>query len=107
MLCYQLSIRRKHDAGEYVRNFLPNHPSSCKNGLVREHRRIAEEIIGRPLTKEEIIHHINEIRNDNRPENLYLFKHRRDHTAYHMKVQRDQCKPITKSNLASLAKVVK
>ncbi|MBU1880828.1 HNH endonuclease, partial [bacterium] len=39
---------------------------------VRKSRLIAEKILNRYLLKTEVIHHINKIRNDNRPENLYL-----------------------------------
>lgn len=39
-------------------------------GKVLDHRRVAEEKIGRPLRREEVVHHINHIRHDNRPSNL-------------------------------------
>lgn len=41
---------------------------------VAEHRVVMEGIIGRPLSNEETVHHINGVKNDNRPENLELWK---------------------------------
>ncbi len=49
----------------------------------REHDLIIERIIGRSLVKGEVVHHKNEIKNDNRPENLQLMT-----ISEHMKLHR-------------------
>lgn len=38
-----------------------------------QHRWVMEEILGRELLREEEVHHINGVRDDNRPENLELW----------------------------------
>src|SRR3990167_10881635 len=48
----------------------PLHPFSDKNGYVREHRLIVEKSLNRFLDPQEVIHHINGKRDDNRLENL-------------------------------------
>jgi len=66
----------------YVFIYYPKHPFAVRN-YVLEHRLIAEKCLKRYLTKKEIIHHINGIRNDNRPENLYLFESNSKHISFH------------------------
>lgn len=51
-----------------------DHPMAVgKHGRVAQHRAVMSEVLGRPLRKNELVHHINGIRHDNRPENLELF----------------------------------
>jgi hypothetical protein len=47
-----------------------------------------EKKLDRHLTEEEVVHHKNGIRNDNRPSNLELFKNVGEHTAFHAKQRR-------------------
>ena len=67
----------------YILIYNPNHPFANKLGYVLEHRLIAEKHLGRYLTKLEVIHHIDEIKINNHPENLYLFSTTGNHTQFH------------------------
>jgi hypothetical protein len=73
----------KHLSNGYIFILSHDHPNKTKEGYVLEHRLVMEKKIGRILKKKEVVHHINEIRNDNRPENLMLFNNLTEHINYH------------------------
>jgi len=52
----------------------PGHPNAYDGrGNVAEHTVVMSEVLGRPLHKRERVHHLNGIRDDNRPGNLELW----------------------------------
>ena len=73
--------RARHTRG-YILILQPSHPACNKRGYILKHRLVAEECLGGYLTKEEVIHHINGILDDNSPENLYLFTSSIEHSRY-------------------------
>ena len=75
--------RKKHSLG-YVLIYLPDHPSADVCGYVLEHRSVVENNIGRYLTEDEVVHHINGIKDDNRLENLATMS-REEHAKIHQK----------------------
>lgn len=54
----------------YIMEWNPSHPNAAKSGYVMQHRRVMAEVMGRPLTKDEVVDHINGVKDDNRPANL-------------------------------------
>jgi len=62
----------------------PFYSMADDEGYVLEHRLVMAQSLGRPLTKEELVHHINGIRIDNRLENLTL-TNRAEHASIHHK----------------------
>ena len=78
-----------HEQG-YIYRWKPEHPFADNQGYVREHRLVMEEYIGRYLTKEEVVHHKNGVKTDNKIENLFLFISNSEHLRSEWKYKRER-----------------
>ena len=77
-----------------------NHPAADSKGYVRLHRLIMENHLGRTLEPDELVHHINGNKLDNRVENLELIT-KASHVSLHHtgKKGRDPAKPQAKNKI--------
>lgn len=105
------TIKRIVNTKGYVLLWEPSNPMSNKNGYVYEHRKVMSVALKRILLSDEIIHHLNEIKDDNRIENLMLLS-RKNHGTYHesrpekKQWQQDMMRKIRKERFWSTRKKV-
>lgn len=59
-----------------------------KRLYVLEHRLVASLSLNRPVTADEVVHHVNGVKTDNRPENLFVIS-RKAHSAQHREMERE------------------
>lgn len=70
------------DVSGYKLIYKPSHPNATKVGYVLEHRLVMEKHLKRLLSKEELVHHIDEDKQNNSIENLEL-TNRSEHRSIH------------------------
>lgn len=73
----------------YVEMWVGKHTcSDVAGGYYKEHRLVVEADMGRKLTKEEIVHHINGDKIDNRIDNLHVCSNDKEHRNIHSRLER-------------------
>ena len=75
-----VGVRSRKSTG-YILIYSPDHPAAHHN-KVPEHRLVMEKFLNRYLSSDEIVHHINGIKDDNTLENLCLCS-KSEHTIAH------------------------
>ena len=95
------NIEKIISKGDYYYCIVKEHPNRTKNNYVLLHRVIMENHIGKLLNTNEIVHHKNENKKDNRIENLEIFsvsehsKHHRSNIGRSMlKLKCPECSTI-------------
>lgn len=71
--------------------YMPSHPFCDNKGYVREHRLIMENLLGRYLLQNEVVHHIDGDIKNNKAKNLMLFSSHSEHRRFE-KDKEEKCK---------------
>ena len=80
----------------YIRIYKPDHPNANDHGYVYEHRLVMEQKLGRLLTKDEIVDHIDRNRSNNAPDNLRVHASRSQHVKDHYSARDQMMALVTK-----------
>jgi hypothetical protein len=78
-----------------------------EQGWELEHRFVMSQILGRPLSTYERVHHKNGIRTDNRPDNLELFNDNSSHVRQHNKGYQDGYKQGYSDAVSQISEMAK
>ena len=74
--------QRKTDKG-YITIYKPDHPYCYKNKCVKRANLVMEKYIGRYIVPPELVHHKNNIPDDDRLKNLKLCANNKEHRKIH------------------------
>ena len=88
-----VGYKKKRNDG-YIAIHFPEHPRATKEGMIMEHDLVAECARGYALKPDEVVHHKNGIKDDNRLCNLQIMTFK-EHAALHMRQRWDKKRGIT------------
>lgn len=74
----------RYMVGRYAYVRADGHPLATKGGYVAEHRLVMEATLGRYLTRDEVVHHIDGNPENNHPDNLMVFQSNPDHLRHEL-----------------------
>jgi endogenous inhibitor of DNA gyrase (YacG/DUF329 family) len=80
--------KREHGEGHHVLVKTYDHPRSGRANQVYEHILVADKKIGRLIDPIERVHHINLIKSDNTPDNLFVCANDAEHFKIHGSLNR-------------------
>ena len=92
------------DKSGYVLVYAPDHQNASSGGYVREHRLVMEQKIGRVIEKHEVVHHIDNQRSNNHPDNLELFSSNAEHLAETLKGKCPNWTPEGRERILSVSR---
>ena len=73
------------DGQGYCLVYCPEHIHATNLGYVRRSHLVVEKALGKILSRKIIVHHINSIRNDDRPKNLVVCENHAYHNLLHQR----------------------
>ena len=69
----------------YILEYCPDHPHCNARGSVLQHRLVMERKLGQILPRSIVVHHLNGVKTDNRPDNLELISSHSEHMRQHQR----------------------
>lgn len=86
--------------GTYILVLRRGHPRADRRGYVKRAVLVLEAALGRPIERHEVVHHINENKTDDRPENLQAMPSKSAHTKHHGVLRRLNADPLVRRKIS-------